>query len=128
MGSPMIWPVVFAILSACVLAGRAHSRHLDRVEARAKQMMQVLDLSYAGEQQTEIASFLASEQSSQAAVTVFVDGQMWICPRGTFEAYLISTEGKVLAVRDLRDVAADQVCVSAPRGKRSKVLERLQTV
>jgi hypothetical protein len=126
MGFHMIWLlVVSSIFAICVLAGRAHSRYLDRVEAKSSLKIRLLNVASGSVEQIESANHLAAEPDRQTAVAISVGNQMWICP-GAYEARLISTEGELLETYDLRNVAAGDVADptrsgrAAPPRKKSK--------
>ena len=87
-------------------------------------MMQLLEVSSVGTELAEPASVCATEPDPHPETAIFVGNQMWICRRGTYEARLISTEGEVLGIFDLRDVAAGEVCVSDSLGKPGAAREK----
>jgi hypothetical protein len=87
----MIWlAVVFTVLMVCVLAGRAHSRYLDLLEARSNLMMQLLSLMCDNSSRFERESCSVTEQDHQVTIRVSIGGQMRICPHQTYEARSVS--------------------------------------
>ena len=109
--------VVGSIFAICVLAGRAHSRYLDRVEAKSSLKIQLLNVASGSVEQIESTNHLTAELDWQTAVAVSVGNQMWICPQGAYEAGLISTEGELLETYDLRNVAVGDVAYPTRSGR-----------
>jgi len=82
MGFHMIWLlVVGSIFGICVLAGRAHSRYLDRVEGKSSLKIQPLNVAPGSVERIESAN----GPDRQTAVAISVGNQMWICPQGAYK-------------------------------------------
>jgi hypothetical protein len=114
----MIWLlVVSALFAICILAGRAHSRYLDRLEAKSSLKIQLLKVASGSVEQIESANHLTAETDRHTAVAISVGNQMWICPQGAYEARLISTEGELIETYDLRNVAAGGVAYPTRSGR-----------
>jgi hypothetical protein len=106
----MIWLV--ALISAgaiCVLAGRAHSRYLDRLEARSKLQIQILDISPG--------PLTGAAVDHHGPNAVSVGNQMWICPQGIDEACLLTDEGQIIRTYDLRIPARSDAASSDRSGQ-----------
>jgi hypothetical protein len=89
----MIWLlVVIVILAICVLVGRAHSRYLDRIEAKSRLRIQLLNVTRGGIERIESPNLWATEPDRQIATAICVGNQIWIYPHGIYEARLISAE------------------------------------
>jgi hypothetical protein len=114
----MIWLLVISSTFAiCVLAGRAHSRYLDRVEAKSSLKIQLLNVASGSVEQTECANHLTAKTDRQTAVAISVGNQMWIYPQGAYEARLISTEGELIETYDLRNFAVGDVAYPTRSGR-----------
>lgn len=116
--------VVIASVAVCVLAGRAHSRYLDRVEAKSSLKIQLLNVSNGDTEAIASAKHQAGGLDRQTALAISVGNQLWICPQGADEARVISGEGELVGIYDLRSVAPGNVTrptrsggVTSPRRK-----------
>jgi hypothetical protein len=79
-GFRMVWlSVVVLIGTAFVLAGRAHSRHLDRLEEKLS--LKIL-LASPARIRSESAKPMAAETDYQPSIAISVGDQMWIFPQG----------------------------------------------
>jgi hypothetical protein len=126
----MVWLLIaISICAIVILAGRAHSRYLDRLEAKFGAVVQIQLLSLSPE--VESAPALAPEAGSEIPFDSFggilVVNQTCILPKEAedrsldYEIRLISDEGELLEAYDLRQVAvaASRVNAIANRGKES---------
>jgi hypothetical protein len=106
----MIWlAVLIAAGVICVLAGRAHSRYLDRLEARSNLQIQILTISPG-----PVTGVAVDHQGPNA---VSVGNQMWICPQRVDEACLLTDEGQIIRTYDLRMPARSDAASSDGSGQ-----------
>jgi hypothetical protein len=106
----MIWlAVLIAAGVICVLAGRAHSRYLDRLEARSNLQIQILTISPG-----PVTGVAVDHQGPNA---VSVGNQMWICPQGVDEACLLTDEDQIIRTYDLRMPARSDAASSDGSGQ-----------
>jgi hypothetical protein len=130
----MVWLLIaISICAIAILAGRAHSRYLDRLEAKfgAVVRVQLLSLSPELESAPTLAPELApetwSEIQSDSFSGILVVNQPCILPKEAEDRSLdcgirlISDERELLETHDLRQaaVAASRANAIANRGKES---------
>jgi hypothetical protein len=126
----MVWLLIgISTCAIVILAGRAHSRYLDRLEAKFGAVVQIQLLSLSPE--VEPAPALVPETGSEVPFDSFsgilVMNQPCILPRDAedrsldCEIRLISDEGELLEAYDMRQVAvaASTVNAIANRAKES---------
>jgi hypothetical protein len=114
----MVWLLIgISICAIVIIAGRAHSRYLDRLEARLGAVVQIQLLSMPPDvvKQIESATIFAIETSEQLPVAVLsrIVVANEACVRSQeannrgieYEVRLISNEGELLETYDLREVA-----------------------
>jgi len=77
----MVWLFVVVLIgTAFVLAGRAHSRHLDRLEEKSS--LKIRLLASPARIRSESAKQMAAETDYQPSIAISVGDQMWIFPPG----------------------------------------------
>jgi hypothetical protein len=125
----MVWLLsAISICAMAIFAGRAHSRYLDRLEAKFGGVVQIQLLSLSPK--VESAPALAPETSSgvpfDSLSGILVVNRTCVLkeaedPSLDCEIRLISDEGELLEAYDLRQVAvaASRVNAIANRGKES---------
>jgi hypothetical protein len=126
----MVWLFIgISICAIVILAGRAHSRYLDRLEAKFGAVVQIQLLSLSPE--VELAPALAPELGSEIPFDSFsgilVVNQSCILPKEAEDRSLdcgirlISDGRELLETQDLRQVAvaASRANAIANRGKES---------
>jgi hypothetical protein len=112
----MIWLLLaISICAVVILAGRAHSRYLDRLEAKSGVVVQIQLLGVSPDvvKQIESGTGLAPETSHQIPIDSFsgilVVNQACVGPPEAenrsldYEIRLISDEGEILETYDLRE-------------------------
>lgn len=122
----MVWLLIgISICAIVILAGRAHSRYLDRLEAKFGAVVQIQLLSLSPE--VESAAETGSEVPFDSFSGILVVNQPCILPKEAedrsldCEIRLISDERELLETHDLRQVAvaASRANAIANRGKES---------
>jgi hypothetical protein len=124
----MVWLLIgISICAIVILAGRAHSRYLDRLEAKFGAVVQIQLLSLSPESAPALAPELGSEIPFDSLCGILVVNQPCILPKEAEDRSLdcrirlISDERELLETHDLRHVAvaASRANAIANRGKES---------